>query len=210
MQHLKNEYLKAKLELSKGVIGEHLSGWKVGLDKKIKDTVYLLNCHGFSTTMSCEGHIPPYKGANTFRLFWPYVEIELIHNTVFHLEERKPRMETVSGDFEKNFSKLGDLIFEFNQAKHPFSEKHLEISTLLVSEVDSLITPLEFNQAIKKHWGIKALVCDKGVQGILTMPQELLNGNFRRQFLKRTQHQMDLFTKFLEWQYLHPDGEEKE
>lgn len=209
MEHLKKEYLQAKLDLSAKIIEKHFSDWNIKIDEKIRRAVQLLNCFGFKTTMSCEGHIPPYKGVDVFRLFWPYVQIELIHNTKFHLEEEKPRMETVAGNAIENFRKLNGLIAAFNRMKHPFSEKHLEVSVLTVSSISTPVSALEVDYALKNHLGLKVLVCDVGVQGILTMPQELLNNDFRKRFLRRTQHQMELFTKFLEWRYTHPHHEEE-
>ncbi len=207
MKKLKKEYLRSKLDLSVAVTKKHSEDWEVVLDPKIEDTVALLQCHGFQTVMSCEGHCPPYKKVDTFRLFYPYVQIELIHNTVFHLEGKTPRLETVSGDPFKNFSKAKELITEFNFVRHPYFEEHLEMDIVL-AQGSSLLTSLELDEALKKHWGIKALICDKGVPGLFAMPQEFLNDPFRKKFLKRTQHQMNLFTKFLEWKYLHQFDEE--
>lgn len=201
----KKEYLRAKLDLSMKVVEGHFSEWKVVLDKNIERTARLLNCFGFKTVMSCEGHIPPYKSVSTFRLFWPYVQLELIHGVMFHLEEKNPRMETVCRSAAENLSKLQELADEFNLTKHPFSEEHLEMSVLMTRSINSLITPLELDTAIKNHYGLEVIVCDVGVQGVLSMPQELLNDDFRKTFLSRTQHQMEVFTKFLEWKYVNPE-----
>lgn len=202
MEALKKEYLEAKLNLVLEIISQHFSAYKLQLDDNIAFATKLLCAHGFKTTLSCEGHIPPYSKVDTFRMFWPYIEIELIHNIVVHHEEEKPRMETVSGDKFANLQKLKELVMEFNLMKHPFSEKHLEMEVVLVE--DSLDVAL----ALQKHWGIKVMICDVGVQGILTMPQELLTDDFRNKFLTRTQHHMELFTKFLEWRYLNPNHNE--
>lgn len=202
----KKEYLQTKLNLSVEIIKEYLSSWSIILDKKIEQTVYLLECHGFSTTTSCEGHIPPYKKVDSFRSFWPYVQIELTNTTLFHLDEKKPRREIRAIDPMEMFTKLRDLTDEFNRTSHPFSEKNLEIDVLMTRDIGSVMTPLEVDHALKKHFGVEVLICDVGVQGILTIPQELLHHQFRKKFLKRTQHQMELFTKFLEWKYLNPDN----
>jgi hypothetical protein len=201
---MKKEYLMARLQFCLEIVRKHFADWNVVLDKKIEYTTCLLNCLGFKTLMSCEGHTVS-SSVNTLRTFWPYVQIELIHNVDIVLEGKKPGMQTVSGDRVKNLRRLKELLYEFNKSAHPFFEEKLEMAVVMDDDVGCLANALEVQDVVQRHYGVSVLICDVGVQGILTTPQEFLTDLFREKFLKRTQHQMELFTKFLEWYYLNPD-----
>jgi hypothetical protein len=210
MKLLKN-YRKAELNLSLDITKKLLKDWKVTLDGKIEKTVLLLNYFGFSTRQSCEGHVPPYKGVDTFRTFWPYVMVCLNQRTVFHLSGKDLRMEIIAANANETLNNLRFLVSEFTHRIHPFSASKKERYELDVvpknNGIDGAEHPLDTYQAAQKHWNLHVLVCDKGVQGILTMPQEMLTKDFRKEFLERTQKEIEAFTKFLEW-YAIEEGKE--
>ncbi len=204
MDQLKKAYRKSKLEMVLAILEQHTEDWKITLDENIKQAVFLLQYFGFSTVESCEGHLGPEAKVNTFRLFWPYVKINLIHKTVFHFDEKKPRIETVN--IENPFHmlrKLEQLTMFFTTTMHPYAPAHdqeYELSVITMNNgIGEIESPLHTQEALKNHWSVYATVCDVGVRGILSLPQELLGDTLRKQFLQRTRYEMKEFTKFLKW-----------
>lgn len=211
MKKLKKEYRKRKLFLIIKIVKDFLEGNNIKLDPKIERLVYLLYAYGFNPTLSCEGHTPPYKSVDTFRLFWPYVQLAINNKVLFDLEKKddkgRLRIETET-DHNKTLRRLRKLLVEFNLTNHQFYEKHLELELVFCSGVSAAFDPFRMLEAIEKHWNLHVMICDAGVQGITIMPQEMLNNSLRSKFLLRTQHQMELFTKFLEWNYIENGPEE--
>jgi hypothetical protein len=206
MKKVNFEYRKSKLNLMFLVLDAYFSKSGINLEDSVKKTVYLLNCIGLSTTLSCEGHMKK-EGLNTFRLFWPYIQVNLSNKVVFHLEEKEPRIERVSRDPYDGLRSIENILVLFNHSRHPYYEPNLEMSLIMSGAVDESANPLKVIEAKERRFNHLALICDKGVAGIMNMPQEMLNNHLRQRFLKRTQHQMDLFEKFLEW-YLTKHEEE--
>ncbi|MDQ5930923.1 MAG: hypothetical protein QG674_87 [Patescibacteria group bacterium] len=205
MEKLKKEYRRNKLNLITSIVKKYLDDYKVNLDLKIERLVHLLYAYGFNPTMSCEGHIPPYKSVDTFRLFWPYVKITINNKVKFDLEKQDDIGRIcveAELDHNKMLNRLRTLIVEFNLTKHPFWAERLELDVIVTDGLSGTHNPFSVIESIEKNWVLSVLICDTGVQGILTTPQELLSDDLRKSFLGRTQAQIDLFTKFLEWNYI--------
>lgn len=211
MKKLKKEYRKKKISLILSIVKRYLEGNHIELDSKIERVVHLLYAYGLHPTMSCEGHTPPYKGVDTFRAFWPYVQLRINNKVVFDLEKKEDegRLRVVTEmDHTKTLRRLNKLIVDFNLSHHPFWEKRLELSATPSTYCINSFDPFHLLESLEKNWNLHVLLCDVGVQGILTMPQELLNNDLRNKFLLRAQSQMELFTKFLEWNYVENGPED--
>ena len=205
MKKLTKKYRKSILDIRLAIVKQFFSDNKIVLDKNIEQVVYLLYVYGFCPSMSCEGHVPPYKKVSTFRQFWPYVQIIFNNKVEFDLPkgDQKARMRTESElDHYKVMQRLQHLLVEFNDTYHPFYEKHLELNLIHTDGINGAPNYFEIKNSLEKHYNLHMLLCDVGVQGILMMPQELLNDDFRKKFLKRTQRQITLFAKFLEWHFV--------
>jgi hypothetical protein len=147
--------------------------------------------------MSCEEHTSSAT-CNTFRNFYPYVQITLNNKVVFDLEpkDEKSFFRVENENRFNSLKRLEELIMDFNLTRHPFFKENSEIGIVFSNDV---FNPLRFREVMEKHWNVNVMVCDIGVHGILGMPQEFLNDDFRAKFLNRTRDQMRRFTQFLCW-----------
>lgn len=197
MKKLKKKYQKSLFLLKLEIVKRYFEKNGIVLDPQIAETVYALQVYGFHPIMSCEGHTVS-DTVDTFRNFYPYVDITLNNKIVFDLnpEDKRSYFQVINEDHSKTFRRLEQLIVEFNFVKHPFSVKNSELALVFR---DDVFKPLHFKEVIEKHWNLHATVCDTGVHGIMGMPQEFLNDDFRKKFLARTQQEMEQFTKFLQW-----------